>query len=167
MFERVPRRWYVGSIELQRFRARDESVAARDRRLRRHRGARLHCGSLGLVSDGGCTDCQRECRCDCVHPHLFTSYAARPDLTYTCQHKALAVESLQLVKREHHNPTPEPCASRKFGAAQGSKLFLQTNRKGRWACGPCLNLVNQIRCDVHLCASTLRTRKSESQYRQG
>src|SRR5882762_7356727 len=107
MFERVPRRWYVGCIELQRFRARDESVAARDRRLRRHRGARLHCGSLGLVSDGGCTDCQRECRCDCVHPHLFTSYAARPDLTHTCQHKALAVESLQLVKREHHNPTPD------------------------------------------------------------
>jgi hypothetical protein len=32
---------------------------------------------------------------------------------------------------------------------------------------PCLSLVNQIRCDVHLCASTLLTRKSESQYRQG
>src|SRR6267378_3741352 len=60
----------------------------------------------------------------------------------------------------------ENCASRKFGAAQGSKLFFQTNRKGRWACGPSLNLGNQIRCDVHLCASTLRTRKSESQYRQ-
>jgi hypothetical protein len=59
------------------------------------------------------------------------------------------------------------CASRKFGAAQGSKLFFQTNRKGRWACGPCLNLVNQIRCDAHPCASTLRTRESESQYRQG
>ena len=59
------------------------------------------------------------------------------------------------------------CASRKFGAAQGSKLFFQMTRKGRWACGPSLNLVNQIRCDVHLCASTLRTRKSESQYRQG
>src|SRR5882762_6242962 len=41
-------------------------------------------------------------------------------------------------------------ASRKFGAAQGSKLFFQTNRKGRWACGPCLNLVNQIRCDAHV-----------------
>src|SRR5207249_5749777 len=59
------------------------------------------------------------------------------------------------------------CASRKFGAAEGSKVFFQMNRKGRWACGPCLNLVNQIRCDVHLCASTLRTRKSERQYRQG
>ena len=59
------------------------------------------------------------------------------------------------------------CASRKFGAAQGSKAFFQMNRKGRWACGPCLNLVNQIRCDAHLCASTLRTRESESQYRQG
>ena len=58
------------------------------------------------------------------------------------------------------------CASRKFGAAQGSKLFFQMTRKGRWACEPSLNLVNQIRCDVHLCASTLRTRKSESQYRQ-
>ena len=55
----------------------------------------------------------------------------------------------------------------KIRSAQGSKLFFQTNRKGRWACGPCLNLVNQIRCDVHLCASTLLTRKSESQYRQG
>src|SRR5882762_9614404 len=55
----------------------------------------------------------------------------------------------------------------KIRSAQGSKSFLQTNRKGRWACGPCLNLVNQIRCDVHLCASTLRTRKSERQYRQG
>src|SRR5467141_2080978 len=60
-----------------------------------------------------------------------------------------------------------PCASRKFGAAQGSKVFFQMNRKGRWACGPCLNLVNQIRCDAHVRASTLRTRKSESQYRQG
>src|SRR6267154_4166529 len=59
------------------------------------------------------------------------------------------------------------CASRKFGAAQGSKLFFQTNRKDRWACGPCLNLVNQIRCDVHLCATTLRTRKSESKCGQG
>jgi hypothetical protein len=57
--------------------------------------------------------------------------------------------------------------SRKFGAAQASKLFFQMNRKGRWACGPCLNLVNPIRCDSHLCASTLRTRKSESQCRQG
>jgi hypothetical protein len=60
-----------------------------------------------------------------------------------------------------------PGASRKFGTTRGSKLFFQTNRKGRWASGPCLNLVNQIRCDVQLCASTLRTRKSESQYRQG
>ena len=60
-----------------------------------------------------------------------------------------------------------PCASRKFGASQRSKLFFQMNRKGRWACGPCLNLVNQIRCDAHLCASTLRARKSESQCRQG
>jgi len=40
----------------------------------------------------------------------------------------------------------ENCASRKFGAAQGEKLFFQ----GRWACGPCLNLVNQIRCDAHV-----------------
>src|SRR5439155_6739468 len=124
MFERVPRRWYVGSIELQRFRARDESVAVRDRRLRRHRGARLHCGSLGLVSDGGCTDCQRECRCDCVHPHLFTSYAARPDLTYTCQHKALAVESLQLVKREHHNPTPDALCLPKIRSSPRVEVIL-------------------------------------------
>ena len=43
-----------------------------------------------------------------------------------------------------------PYASRKFGAAQGSKVFFQMNRKGRWACGPCLNLVNQIRCDAHV-----------------
>jgi hypothetical protein len=42
------------------------------------------------------------------------------------------------------------CASRKFGAVQRSKLFFQSNRKGRWACGPCLNLVNQIRCDAHV-----------------
>ena len=32
---------------------------------------------------------------------------------------------------------------------------------------PCLNQVNQIRCDAHLCASTLWTRKSERQYGQG
>src|SRR5439155_8974489 len=38
----------------------------------------------------------------------------------------------------------------KIRSAQGSKLFFQTNRKGRWACGPCLNLVNQIRCDGHV-----------------
>ena len=38
----------------------------------------------------------------------------------------------------------------KIRSAQGSKLFFQTNRKGRWACGPCLNLVNQIRCDAHV-----------------
>ncbi len=42
------------------------------------------------------------------------------------------------------------CASRKFGVAQGSKLFFQANRKGRWACGLSLNLGNQIRCDVHV-----------------
>jgi len=52
-------------------------------------------------------------------------------------------------------------------ALVGTFLFFQMNRKGRWACGPCLNLVNQIRCDVHLCTGTLRTRKSESQHRQG
>ena len=57
-------------------------------------------------------------------------------------------------------------ASRKFGAAQGSKLFFQTNRNGR-RCEPCLNLVNQIRCDAQLCANTLRTRESESQSGQG
>jgi len=33
---------------------------------------------------------------------------------------------------------------------RGSKAFFQMNRKGRWACGPCLNLVNQIRCDAHV-----------------
>src|SRR5437879_8986397 len=43
-----------------------------------------------------------------------------------------------------------PCACRKFGAAQGSIVFFQMNRKGRWACGPSLNLVNQIRCDAHV-----------------
>src|SRR6266566_1124281 len=41
--------------------------------------------------------------------------------------------------------TVADCASRKFGAAQGTKVFFEMNRKGRWACGPCLNLVNQSR----------------------
>src|SRR6266566_9518206 len=62
--------------------------------------------------------------------------------------------------------TVADCASRKFGAAQGSNVFFQMNRKGRWACGPCLNLVTKFAV-MRTCASTLRTRKSESQYRQG
>src|SRR6266566_1124284 len=40
--------------------------------------------------------------------------------------------------------TVADCASRKFGAAQGSKVFFQMNRKGRWACGPCSTLVHKI-----------------------
>jgi hypothetical protein len=78
----------------------------------------------------------------------------------------VCLSSVRTVK-EVARSTNASCASRKFGAAQGSKLFFQTNRKGRWTCRPCLNLVNQIRCDVHLCAGTLRTRESESQHRQG
>jgi len=35
------------------------------------------------------------------------------------------------------------------------EVFSQMNRKGRWACGPCLNLVNKFRCDAHV-RDTLR-----------
>src|SRR5882762_11567269 len=78
MLERIARRWHVRSVELKRFGARDEGVAARNRRLRR-RGARLHCGCLGLVSEGGRAGCQRECRYDCAHSHLLSPTArARP-----------------------------------------------------------------------------------------
>ena len=67
---------------------------------------------------------------------------------------------------DHEADASADCASRKFGAAQGSKVFFQMNRKGRWACGPCLNQVNQFAV-MRTCARTLLTRKSESQYRQG
>src|SRR6266849_5786268 len=105
MLKRIARRWDVRSVELKRFRARDERVAARNRRLR-WGGARLHCGCFGLVPEGGRADCQRECRCDFVHPHPVPP-TRRDLLTYTGQRKALTVETRQLVRREHHYPTPD------------------------------------------------------------
>src|SRR5229473_120342 len=107
MFERIARRWHVWSIEFKRFRARDERVAARDRRLRRRRGGRLHCGSLSLVSDGGRGRLSERVPLRLCASSSLTSYAERPDLTYTGQRKALAGETCQLVRREHHYPTPD------------------------------------------------------------
>src|SRR5713226_1363709 len=43
---------------------------------------------------------------------------------------------MPLILRWSQPEKNENCASRKFGAAQGSKVFFQINRKGRWACGP-------------------------------
>src|ERR1700688_3611917 len=51
MFEWIAGRWHVGGIELERFGARDERVAARGRRGRRRRGDRLPCRSLRLVEE--------------------------------------------------------------------------------------------------------------------
>src|SRR5437879_3198376 len=103
MFERIARRWHVWSIELKRFRARDERVAARDRRLRRRRGGRLHCGCLCLVSDGGRADCQRECRCDCVHPHPLPPSTRRAPTCLHVQGTAFALETGPISSVEGRN----------------------------------------------------------------
>src|SRR5215470_11422145 len=81
MFEWIARRRHIRSVELKRLRACDEGIAAGDRRLRPYRAARLTSGRLYLLCLSDRTDdCQRECHCYCMRPHVLLPRVTRPAL---------------------------------------------------------------------------------------